>query len=77
MDDDEIDLDWSMDQEEQTYALTQLSVELQDLTTSTCVSNRGRSLNKTALQLLDKRIDGNDIEVDNQTIDNKEQTHAR
>ena len=49
MDDDEIDLDWSMDQEEQTHALTQLSVELQDLTTSTCVSNRGRSLNKTAL----------------------------
>ena len=67
MDDNEIDLDWSIDQKEQTHALTQQSVELKDLTTSTCVSNntRGRSLNKTALQILDKRMDGNDIEVDN------------
>jgi hypothetical protein len=31
---------------------------------------------KTALKLLDKRMDGNDIEVDNWTIDNEEQTHA-
>ena len=52
MDDDEIDLDWSMDQKQQTHALTQLSVELQDLTTSTCVSNRGRSLNKTACPIV-------------------------
>ena len=31
---------------------------------------------KPALKLIDKRMDGNDIEVDNWTIDNVEQTHA-